>query len=235
MKRDQSFLLLFLKKEEVFFSEEKKQKTFIPWRSLTACVFLAACSSPDPTYYALQTVTGTPINTPAGTVEVRRPGLAGYLDRSDIVLKSESYKLSLNSQQQWAEPLGDMIGRVLTQDLSQRLPEKSVFTQSGAITADADERVEVDIQAFDADGSGDVVLTAQVAVEQGMTHHPLTTRHVALRAPLNGPGAAAQVAAMSGLLGRLSDQIAGDLAGAQMAVLFSAGKAETIAHDAGAQ
>jgi uncharacterized lipoprotein YmbA len=198
-----------------FFFEKKNQKTFTS--CVAACALLAACSSPDPTYYTMQVVNGTPVTTFQGTVEVRRPGLAGYLDRSDIVLKSESYKLSLNTQKQWAEPLGDMIGRVLTQDLSQRLPGKSVFTQSGAITADADMRVEVDIQSFDADGSGDVVLTAQVAVERGITHHPLTTRHIALHAPLSGPGEAAQVAAMSSLIGTLSDQIANDISTAPAA------------------
>ena len=201
-----------MRESKTFFFEKKNQKTFAS--CFTVCIFLTACSSPDPTYYTLQTVAGTPVNGLPATIEVRRPGLAGYLDRSDIVLKSESYKLSLNSQKQWAEPLGDMIGRVLTQDLSQRLPGKSVFTQSGAITADADMRVEVDIQAFDADGTGDVVLTAQVAVERGITHHPLSTRHVSLRAPINAAGEAAQVAAMSGLLGTLSDRIASDIASA---------------------
>ncbi len=213
MKRDKSFLLLFLKKEGVCFSEEKKQKTFASLGGALSLLLvgLGGCSSPDPTYYTLQTVPGTLIPGPPTTIEVRRPGLAGYLDRSDIVLKSQSYKLSLNSQKAWAEPLGDMIGRVLTQDLSQRLPGKSVFTQSGAITADADLRVEVDIQSFDADGTGDVMLTAEVAIERGMTHHPQTTRHLSLRAPLNGSGEAAQVAAMSGLLGSLADQIANDI------------------------
>jgi uncharacterized lipoprotein YmbA len=157
------------------FSDEKKDKTVAPWVLALPIVLvsLAGCSSPDPTYYTLQPVPGTAISGAPATVEVRRPGLAGYLDRSDIVLKSESYTLSLNAQKQWAEPLGDMIGRVLTQDLSQRLPGKSVFTQSGAITADADMRVEVDIQAFDADGSGDAILTAQVAVERGIPQRSL--------------------------------------------------------------
>jgi uncharacterized lipoprotein YmbA len=203
--------------KSLFFEKRRSppcgnQKTFI--LCAIVCAFLAGCSSPDPSFYTLQTVPGTPINGPPATVEVRRPGLAGYLDRADIVLKSESYKLSLNSQKQWAEPLGDMIGRVLTQDLSQRLPGKSVYTQSGAITADADMRVEVDIQGFDSDGSGDIVLTAQVAVERGITHHPITSRHVSLHAPPNGTDAAAQVAAMSGLLGTLADQIAADITSA---------------------
>jgi uncharacterized lipoprotein YmbA len=214
MIRYKSLLLLFFRKEDCFF-EKKKPKTIMSLHVVTSAAFVVAltgCASPDPTYYNLQVAPGTALAGRPATVEVRRPGLAGYLDRADIVLKNESYKLSVNSQRQWAEPLGDMIGRVLTQDLSQRLPGKSVFGQSGAITADADLRVEVDILTFDADGSGNVALTAEVAVERGSTHHPLTTRHVALNAAPAGPGAAELVAAMSGLLGRLSDQIAQDIA-----------------------
>ena len=172
---------------------------------------LTACASPDPTYYTLQVVPGTALPGPRVTIEVRRPGLAGYLDRSDIVLKSASYKLDVNSQLRWAEPLGDMIGRVLSQDLSQRLPGAAVFTESGAITADPTMRLEVDILDFDAEASGDVVLTAEVALERGTTHAPLSTRHVSLTAQPGGPGAGNLAAALSGLLGQLADQVAGDV------------------------
>jgi uncharacterized lipoprotein YmbA len=179
--------------------------------ALALGLLLGGCSSPDPTFYTLQPVPGTPAASQVRTIEVRRPGLAGYLDRSDIVLKNAGYTLDVNGQLRWGEPLGDMIGRVLTQDLSQRLPGSSVFGQSGAITADADLRVEVDIQGFDADASGAVVLTAEVAVEAGRSHAPLATRHVSLTAQPAGPGAAALVASMSGLLGTLSDQVAADI------------------------
>ena len=63
---------------------------------------------PDPTYYTLDVVPGTPLPGAPLSVEVRRPGLAGYLDRSDVVLKSADYTLAVNSQIRWAEPLGDM-------------------------------------------------------------------------------------------------------------------------------
>ncbi len=172
---------------------------------------LAGCSSPDPTFYTLQTLPGQPIQTQAATIEVRRPGLAGYLDRSDIVLKNAAYRLNVNSQLRWGEPLGDMIGRVLTQNLSQRLPNASVFSQSGAITADPQLRVEVDILNFDADASGAVVLNAEVAVERGSTHQPVRTRHVSLTAQPAAPGAGSLVAGMSSLLGTLSDRVAADI------------------------
>jgi uncharacterized lipoprotein YmbA len=170
-----------------------------------------ACSSPDPTNYTLQPVPGTAQQGAGQIIEVRRPGLAGYLDRSDIVLKDSGYKLSLNSQQRWAEPLGDMIGRVLTQDLAQRLPASSVFSESGAITADPGLRVEIDIDRFDTAGDGDVTLVAGVAIEAGITHKPLRQRMVTFKAAPE-PGAAGLAACMSVLLGQLADQVAADAA-----------------------
>ena len=50
---------------------------------------LAACASPDTTFFTLSEVPGTPIAALSPTaphvVEERRPGLPGYLDRTDIV------------------------------------------------------------------------------------------------------------------------------------------------------
>ncbi len=181
--------------------------------SAVAIACLAGCASPDPTFYTLQPVPGTPSRA-AISIEVRRPGLAGYLDRSDIVLKNASYRLDVNSQLRWAEPLGDMIGRVLAQDLSQRLSGASVFAESGAITEEPQLRLEVDVLTFDPDASGAVVLTAEVALERGTTHQPVATRHVSLTAQPAGQGAANVVAAMSTLLGNLADQIAKDASSA---------------------
>ncbi len=188
-----------------FFSKKKSLSAF----ALVAV--LTACSSPDPTFYTLQPIPGVAIAGGPATVEIRRPGLAGYLDRSDIVLKSAAYELSMNSQHRWGEPLGDMIGRVLTQDLSQRLPGTDTFAQTGAITADPQLRVEVDILNFDTDASGNVVLNAGVAIERGLSHAPLAAHHVALTAQPAGPGAAELAATMSTLLGELADRIATDI------------------------
>jgi uncharacterized lipoprotein YmbA len=188
----------------------------------TACFFLlvatAGCASPDSTFYTLQPVPGTATAqgalATARSVEVRRPGLAGYLDRSDVVLRDADYKLGLKETQRWAEPLGDMIGRVLTEDLSQRLPQSNVFGEGGAISADADVRVEVDIQRFDADATGTVTLAAQVALEAGRTHQPIATRHVVLTATPASAGAGALAATLSTLLGQLADTICGSGRGA---------------------
>ena len=182
---------------------------------LMLALLAASCASADPTLFTLQTVPGTAQPATAGQViELRRPGLAGYLDRPDVVLRDAGYQLSVNSQQRWAEPIGDMIGRVLTQDLSQRLPSSTVFSESGAITADPTLRIELDIVRFDQGADGRLTLVAEAALEAGRSHVPLRTRHITLTADPPGPGAAALVAAMSTLLGQLADRLARDVAGA---------------------
>jgi uncharacterized lipoprotein YmbA len=198
----------------MFFFEKKNQKTFVNLAAALAIGGLAGCASPDAQFYTLQPTKGTQATNPSLTlaknIEVRTPGLAGYLDRSDIVLKDADYRLGVNDQQRWAEPLGDMIGRVLTEDLAQRLPQNSVFGQGGAISADPDARVEVDIQRFDADAGGTVTLAAQIAIEARRNHTPLMTRHIMLTADPPAPGAAAMAATLSTLLGELADVICGN-------------------------
>ena len=182
---------------------------------LALALMASSCASPDPALFTLQPVPGTAqAATASQVIELRRPGLAGYLDRPDIVLRDAGYQLSVNSQQRWAEPIGDMIGRVLTQDLSQRLPSGTVFSEGGAITADPTLRLEVDIVRFDQGADGRLTLVAEAALEAGRSHVPLRTRHITLTADPPGPGAASLVAAMSALLGQLADRLAQDAAGA---------------------
>lgn len=178
---------------------------------LTPLVLAAArCASPDPAIYTLRAVPGEARAGGPSAVKIARPGLAGYLDRSEIVRDSAANRLALRSGERWGEPLGDMIGRVIAEDLTQRLPGSSVFDQSGAITANPDARVEIDILKFDPAGDGTIVLSAEYAIEAGSSHHPIAARHVSLSAVPSGPGAGALAAAESGLLGTLADQIAHD-------------------------
>jgi uncharacterized lipoprotein YmbA len=117
----------------------------------------------------------------------------------------------LRSGERWGEPLGDMIGRVLAEDLNQRLPGTSVFTEAGSISADATLRVELDVLRFDLDASGTVVLLAQVAMQRG--HDPAATRSLQLTARPAGDGTPDLVTAMSGLVGQLADEVAGMVRG----------------------
>ena len=111
------------------------------------------CASPSPTLYVLAPLPGTPQPGGPRTVELREIGLARYLERPQIVRSSEGYRLDVLSNEWWGEPLGAMLGRVLVQELTQRLPGSTVFAESGAISANAVSTVAVNIQRLDADAA----------------------------------------------------------------------------------
>jgi uncharacterized lipoprotein YmbA len=166
---------------------------------------LAGCASSDPNYFTLQPVTGALHSTSAKMIEIRRVTLAGYLDRAEILRDTDSYKLDLASNARWAEPLGDMTGRVIAADLSQRLPGATVFNSTGAITQKPDARIELDVTRFDADAAGVTILTAVLAISQGDRRRAET---ITLKETGKSNGIAARAATMSVLLGELADRIA---------------------------
>ncbi len=163
--------------------------------------------SPAPELYTLAALPGDRIATRPLSLELRRVGLAGYLDRPEIVRGTVQYHLRVTDNDHWGEPLDGMLERVVTEDLVTRLPNASVFGESGAITTRPDQVLEIDIQRLDGDAEGTLVLLAQVAVrpESGTA----TAQTVRLTANLPVPTTTeAQVAAMSTLIGQLADTVA---------------------------
>src|SRR6266852_5834011 len=133
---------------------------------LLAPLALDACSSsPNPNYYSVAVRSGPTFPSGPKIVVLKDIGLASYLDRREIVRSSEGYKLDVMSNDWWGESPGGMLGRVLVVELSQRLPASTVYSENGAITADANATVGVNLQRLDADKTGMLILLAQVAVE----------------------------------------------------------------------
>lgn len=171
----------------------------------------AACgSSPEPIYYAMAPSHRTGASQPAWArrIELRRPALAGYLDRVEIVSRVVDYRLHVASGESWSEPLGNMIGRVLGEDLADWLPGTIVFTESSPISASPDAVVSVDIQRFDMGEDGVVTLLAELTVERPPSNAALGSRRVELRGRPSTSGTAGLVGAMSSLLGNLADELA---------------------------
>lgn len=170
----------------------------------------AACSSPEPDYHRLVAVPGAPARAAARVVELRRVGVPGYLDRSEIVRAGPGSRLEVLRNVRWGEPLGGMVSRVLAENLAQRLPGSTVLADAGAIRLAADATIETELQRFEADPSGAVELAAQVAFRFG-PGRPGVARSFRFSVPVEGQGPPAMAAAMSGAVGRLADAIAAAL------------------------
>lgn len=187
------------------------RRAFLLAGLLLAPLWLASCRSPEPSYYTLAPTPGRAVGGAPPLIELRRPGIAGYLDRSEIVRANSPYQLKLDSTERWGEPFSDMIARVLAEDLHNRLPGTSVFTSTGAISADTGARIEIDLQRFDADAAGQVQLLAQVAITRGTDRSRATAQTVRITVPPAGTTTRDYVAAMSRALGQVADRIAAQL------------------------
>ncbi len=178
---------------------------------LPALLIAASCSSPNPQFYVLAAVPGTPQPIGARSIELRRVAVPGYLDRSEIVHSTADYRVQVSDRERWGEPVADMVDRVFTEDLVQRLPGASVFSESGAISTRPDLVVEVDLQRLDAGAGGNVVLLAQVAVRREGGGQPARAQTVRLEATPASASTRDLVATESALLGQLADRVAGRL------------------------
>jgi len=169
---------------------------------------VAGCgASPDPNYYTIVARTGPTLPGGPKIVLLKDIGLASYLDRQQIVRSSESYKLDVLANNWWGEPLGGLLGRILAVELSQRLPNSTVYGESGAISADHNASVGVNIQRLDADKAGALILIAQVAIEFNRPRR-LAARTFNISKPLAKPDVPGLVAAISDAVGELADGIA---------------------------
>jgi uncharacterized protein len=176
---------------------------------LALAAVLASCSSPNPKLYIFSMLPGKTLHGAPGVVELRAIAIAHYLERNQIVRSSEGYRLDVLSNEWWGEPLDSMMGRILVQELNQRLPGSTVYSDSGAISAPTDATVEINLQRFDLDRDGAVLLAAQIATEGQHS----ASRAVELQVrPADGT-TQALVAAMSTAVAQLADTIAAMLAG----------------------
>jgi uncharacterized protein len=180
-----------------------------PWKLavVTLIAAFAACSSPSPTLYTIAPVEG-PVRTGGPKVILlQQIGLARYLERSQIVRSSENYRLDVMSNDWWGEPLGAMLSRVLIEELSQRLPQSVVLSESGAVSYPADATIELNVRRLDEDSTGNLVLQAQAAVTFKGRQIPALQSFRFTVAP-QGPSVPAEIAAISAAVSQFADGLA---------------------------
>jgi uncharacterized protein len=179
--------------------------------ALVLAAALVACSSPSPVLYTIAPVQGPAQTSGPKVIALQQIGMARFLERSQIVRSSENYRLDVMSNDWWGEPLSAMLSRVLIEELSQRLPQSSVLSETGAVSASPDATIELNIQRLDEDVSGNLILQAQASVSfKGRVGPALRSFRFVVAPPASGvPG---EVAAMSTAVGQLADGLASLLA-----------------------
>jgi uncharacterized lipoprotein YmbA len=171
---------------------------------LVLVLALAACSSPNPTLYTIAPVTGSEQSASPKVILLQQLGLERYLERSQIVRSSENYKLDVMANDWWGEPLAAMLSRVLVSELGQRLPQSTVISEVGAVSAPADATITLNVQRLDEDAGGNVILQAQAGVSFKGRSAPML-RSFRFSVTPASPGTPGEVAAISVAVGNLAD------------------------------
>jgi uncharacterized protein len=168
---------------------------------------LVACSSPRPVLYTIAPVAGQTLTGAPKVIALREISLARYLQQLQIVRSSAGYRLDVMNNDWWGEPLSALMGRVLVDELRQRLPESTVVSDSGAVSVPSDATVEINIERLDEDAGGSLVLQAQASVDFKRRSAP-RLRTFRFVVPTSSPDIAAEVASISSALGQLADGLA---------------------------
>jgi uncharacterized protein len=180
------------------------------------CLALAltpGCMASQPTKFYLlspapspQAAGGCP-RDPRITIGICPASLPKYLDRPQIMTRAGPHELRLSELDQWAEPLGDNISRVIAQDLKGLVCAKAI-PLAGAGPGETDYRVALKVIRFDGAPGGEAVLEAQWFVFRQGEGTPLCIRESRFTQRVSGSSPEALVKACSSLVASLSSDIA---------------------------
>ena len=154
--------------------------------------------------------------TPA--IAVSRPSLPSYLDRQQLVSRTNTGELNMNSYHLWAEPLDSGISRVTAANLSRLTNSLNIQPVENFVTLDYQSLLEIRVSRFEPDAGGQVVLACTWKL-QPVAGRVAATRSFTTSVPVPGPPVTAgpqtgRINAMNEALVRLARDIARSLGGA---------------------
>jgi uncharacterized protein len=174
---------------------------------------LTGCATTPPSrFYILSAVSADTAAQPAGpatAVGVGPVELPKYLDRPQIAVRSGANELLYDETHRWAEALQDNVTTVLAENLARLVPTDSVNVFPWWRTTTIDYQVVAEISRFDADASGNVVLSVNWKLYSEQSREVVTQKKTVFTEPANGTDYTDIVAAQSRALASLSREIAG--------------------------
>ncbi len=145
-------------------------------------------------------------------IAVSRPSLPSYLDRQQLVSRTTTGELQMNSYHLWAEPLDASISRVTAANLARLTNSLNIQPVENFVTLDYQSLLEIRVSRFEPDATGEVVLDCTWKL-QPVVGRVAPTRAFSTRVTPAGPSVTTgpqtdRINAMNEALARLSRDIA---------------------------
>jgi uncharacterized lipoprotein YmbA len=176
-------------------------------------MIVSGCASTDPSrFYTLHSTKGPSIVQPSSPHElfvmIGPVEIPDYLDRPQIVSRTNQNEITFSEFQRWAGSLKDDITRVLSEDLTELLSGDAISVSPWEWGVTSDYRIGVHIRRFDIMPEGNVLLNARCTLigKDGMTQ--LLMWEASITEPIIAQTYDAKVSSMSGALEKLSQDIA---------------------------
>ena len=141
-------------------------------------------------------------------VDVRVPQ---YLDRQDIMVRTDEFELKPLPNAQWAEDLTTTASRTLAEDLDRLLPAYDIVPGPARSDAPVSYRLEVSLSHFELNSPNQVVIAGRWVIADEGAGKERASRNFHNSAFLGTSDPKSIVATMSGLLGGVSTEIATEL------------------------
>ncbi len=190
-------------------------------RSVVFCfiivmAFTAGCaSSKSSRFYALNSIEGasaeqmSALDGQGAVVSIGHVEIPNTIDRPQLVTYSGSNQVEIHEFDRWAGSIKDDITRVLIENLSSILAKDRIWVVSWRNPVAADFRIDINITKFGSVSDKEVALSAQWTVKEGVKKKVIHIYESSLSEPTEGSGRAAEVAAMSRVIEKLSRELAG--------------------------
>ena len=130
------------------------------------CIFVSSCSirgTTRPSQFYVLDATATPSSSPAKNLHLGIGPILipGYIDRPQIVTKTESAELVYTEYKRWAEPMDEMFTRTLTQNITISTDSNSIISHPWSANANLDNELTAKIIKFENNNHGDALLIVQ--------------------------------------------------------------------------
>lgn len=194
------------------------------------CLSIVACAgvvTSAPTHFFMfnpvnPTMAGQPGSTGRTTVRVNLEPveIPRYLNRPQIVTLENGVEYHLDEFNQWLEPLGDNVTRVVAENLSEILDTDGIDIFTMIPSLQTDYRIAVQILRLDGKRGRNVVLAAKWALFEQTENVPVITKRFVTQETVNDDNYQSFVKAQNRTIESLSREIADAI---RLMVLQSAG------------
>jgi uncharacterized protein len=143
---------------------------------------LAGCSSRPTKVFDLSSASrdvamvDAPPSRAGPLVYVDKPTVAAYFDRTQMVTRTGTNRVSVHEFEVWSDPPADLIARALVDDLARRFGKNRVMVTPLVRYTKPDWRVVLDVLRFDVQDTGQAVLDVRWTLLREPNDHVAATR-----------------------------------------------------------